>query len=1247
MKKRFLSVLTALALCLTLLPAQSLAAETAPSRVTLAGTELESDKSYIPKTDGGIEETTASPDTGYLTYDDGVLTVYGTVAVNGGNSAGLNFDDGTLTLAGDGALTIEVSDSNSAVSGSPQSTLTTAEGFSGSITLQSEDASAVQNVKLDLTTGGDILISSAKNSAVYTPDNPVTLKGETVTIETTAVPAGAVSTVTAPGLNVTAGGNVTITGNSGSFLLPLIADDSGNECTVTLNAGGNVEIVNKSGTAVYGPLTVTKAVDVAISGSGNTILLYSASGTHSINASGTVEMESGGIVCSGADANGLTITGAKKVDIAGEASAPVVTGMTLRGCGTAFVNRLGAESAAPIAEMIDSDIPVLLYDERNDIQLRLLWKNDTYQRADAVGKEPMAPNAQKAVYYEAGNGYVMFSQLSNSDPDNGAASAILFNARSKDKGIEGNLTEIEVIGENALETIHILNYEGESVSITGTGTLRTTMISAVSPTMAGGVTFNGLVGVNKEGTIEPPTTSLDFTAYGNSVLPPAMPDKFVVGAVSNDKVNMLVSLTVQKGATLTIPKGVTLEISGLEYLSRLTNNGTLVNDGTVSIPDATAEDIKGLRLTGSGLVQVPAGTGYTYYTNGGVALGNLKMDNLDLSQAVGDQGDLKNDGYHWNNTARSLTLNGLAVTGTLTLPNGAENIKIAVQKESLVNRFSYNDSNRPTVRIVGREPLTVQHMSGDIHLTLERDGALNAGEINIGAAGNKDSIITVNGKLTVKGSEGIRCGQMVIGATGVLNVSGEQGVAVFGVNGSSDRYQGAFQIAKGGTFTANCTDYNVMVLTQGITMDEAKAKTCLVLPDNYLPEGYSIQVATGDNGSDKVYAATVAKKGATLTLIAKRVDGAGGQLELKFQTAPKPGAGGGSADGSTGGGSSSGGGGGSSSSSKPSTNTGTTTKPDGTKVQTETKADGTKIQTETKKDGSTVKTTTNPNGSSVTETKAADGSTGTVKTDKNGQTEANAKVSAKAVEDAKKSGEAVKAPVEVEASRNSNTAPTVKVELPKNAGKTEVEIPVSNAKPGTVAVLVRPDGTEEILKASVSTENGIRLTVDGSATVKIVDNSKDFIDTRNHWAKDAIDFVSARELVNGMNDSIYAPNNSTTRAQLWTILARQNDADLNGGNTWYEKAQLWSKDKGISDGTQPDAAINRAQMVTMLWRTMGQPAAGGAANFNDVPANSYYAQAVAWAVENGITAGVGGGRFDPNSTCTRAQIATFLYRYMK
>ena len=316
-------------------------------------------------------------------------------------------------------------------------------------------------------------------------------------------------------------------------------------------------------------------------------------------------------------------------------------------------------------------------------------------------------------------------------------------------------------------------------------------------------------------------------------------------------------------------------------------------------------------------------------------------------------------------------------------------------------------------------------------------------------------------------------------------------------------------------------------------------------------------------------------------------------------------------------------------------------------MQTETKKDGTKVETTTAKDGSTSKTTTNPNGSSVTETKAADGSTGTVKTDKDGKTEASAKLSDKAVENAKKSGEPVKAPVEVEATRNSNTAPTVKIELPRNSGDTKVEIPVSNMKPGTVAVLVHADGTEEIVKNSLPTEDGIQLTINGGATVKIVDNSKDFADTRNHWAKDAIDFVSARGLLNGTSANTFSPNAPTTRAQLWTVLARQADADLTGGATWYENAQNWAKEKGISDGTNPNGTINRAQMVTMLWRAMGQSAAASGASFADVPADSYYARAVAWAIENGITAGVGGGRFAPNSTCTRGQIATFLYRYMK
>ena len=430
-----------------------------------------------------------------------------------------------------------------------------------------------------------------------------------------------------------------------------------------------------------------------------------------------------------------------------------------------------------------------------------------------------------------------------------------------------------------------------------------------------------------------------------------------------------------------------------------------------------------------------------------------------------------------------------------------------------------------------------------------------------------------------------------------------------------------------------------------ISVGNSETLTATVAPENAANKALTWASSDEDVATVAPDGTVTAVKAGAATITATAADGSGKSAVCKVTVTggTTPSQPGGSTGDSSGGSSSDR----DSHDSNPVIKTETKNNTDGSTTKTETRRDGSVTQTTTGKDGSVTKTETKKDGSSVTENKAADGSTGTVKTDKNGQTEAAAKVSGKAVEDAKKNGEAVKVPVEVEATRNSSTAPTVSIELPKGAGETKVEIPVSNVTPGTVAVLVYPDGTEEILKDSIPTEDGIQLTVDGSATVKIVDNSKGFIDTRNHWAKDEIDFVSARGLVNGMSATIYAPNASTTRAQLWTILARQNGADLNGGNTWYEKAQNWTKDKGVSDGANPNAAINRAQMVTMLWRAVGQPTARGTANFTDVPTDSYYAQAVAWAVENGITTGVGNGHFDPTGTCTRAQIAAFLARSMK
>ena len=106
--------------------------------------------------------------------------------------------------------------------------------------------------------------------------------------------------------------------------------------------------------------------------------------------------------------------------------------------------------------------------------------------------------------------------------------------------------------------------------------------------------------------------------------------------------------------------------------------------------------------------------------------------------------------------------------------------------------------------------------------------------------------------------------------------------------------------------------------------------------------------------------------------------------------------------------------------------------------------------------------------------------------------------------------------------------------------------------------------------------------------------------------------------------------------------------DIPAGS-YYEDAVIWAVDKGITTGTgngrfSPDAPCTRAQIVTFLWRAAGSPAPKSMSSFSDVPAEAFYAKAVAWAVEKGITSGTGDGKFSPDATCTRAQAVTFLYR---
>ena len=345
--------------------------------------------------------------------------------------------------------------------------------------------------------------------------------------------------------------------------------------------------------------------------------------------------------------------------------------------------------------------------------------------------------------------------------------------------------------------------------------------------------------------------------------------------------------------------------------------------------------------------------------------------------------------------------------------------------------------------------------------------------------------------------------------------------------------------------------------------------------------------------------------------------------------------------------------GGSSSSGADNKTADTVTNPDGTIVKTETKSDGTIIQTETKPDGTIIRTETRPDGTIIETITTPDGSvsiiTKTVMSDEE-RVEVKAEVSEEAVADAKQNDAAVKLPTEVKASKNGNSATTIDIKMPGGSGETKVEIPVSNATSGTVAVIVYPDGTEEIMKDTKLTENGIQIKINGNTTVKIIDHSKDFSDTTDHWAKDSIDFVSARDLFAGVDNNRFGVNDPMTRGMLNTVLARLAGVDTtpNIGQKWYEVGTEWAKKNGISDGTNPNGEITREQLAAMLYRSAGSPQVSGSMRFADASAVSDYAKdSILWAEQNGILSGYGNNLAAPKADAQRAEVAAMLANYLQ
>ena len=262
-------------------------------------------------------------------------------------------------------------------------------------------------------------------------------------------------------------------------------------------------------------------------------------------------------------------------------------------------------------------------------------------------------------------------------------------------------------------------------------------------------------------------------------------------------------------------------------------------------------------------------------------------------------------------------------------------------------------------------------------------------------------------------------------------------------------------------------------------------------------------------------------------------------------------------------------------------------------------------------------------------------------------------------------------------SGGDDSDPTYAIEVGKDIRNGTVTANRRYAERGdTVTITVKPDDGFKLDDLTVTDKNGkeLKLTDKGNGKytftmpaskveikatfVKEVETSPFSDVSTSAYYYEAVKWAQEKDITGGIGNGLFGPNQPCTRAQIVTFLWRaagspepksmSSFSDVSA-DSYYAKAVAWAVENGITTGTgdgkfSPDATCTREQAVAFLYRASGSPAVSGGSAFSDVAANAYYADAVAWAEKNGVTGGIGGGLFGSGNTCTRAQIVTFLYR---
>ena len=280
---------------------------------------------------------------------------------------------------------------------------------------------------------------------------------------------------------------------------------------------------------------------------------------------------------------------------------------------------------------------------------------------------------------------------------------------------------------------------------------------------------------------------------------------------------------------------------------------------------------------------------------------------------------------------------------------------------------------------------------------------------------------------------------------------------------------------------------------------------------------------------------------------------------------------------------------------------------------------------------------------------------------------------AKAIEDA------IAALVKKPSPSSSSSRPSYSITTPDKTENGSVNISSTSAKRGnTVTITVTPDAGYVLDKLTVTDKDGKELSltkksdteytfVMPAGKVEIMPSfvkqaeepSRVFVDVKTgDYFYDAVQWAVEKGITNGTSAETFSPEAPCTRAQIVTFLWRAAGSpvvnyamDLSdvAGDAYYAEAVRWALSEGITTGTSadqfsPDATCTREQAVTFLYRAAGSPAVSGESAFEDVGADAYYARAVAWAAQNGVTNGISQALFGTGNDCTRAQIVTFLYR---